>query len=108
MAGCEEADWTHLGGIGYSDYCDLIKDYQKNHMIRDYARPIITALQPVMNLQRLIPGRENSRVQVLPAIEYVTLGYAWPLRPLHAVHLRRDFQVEGRVDHTVAEPLQSL
>ena len=32
------------------------------------------ALQPIMYLQRYIPGMESAKVQVLPAVEQITVG----------------------------------
>ena len=53
---------------------DSVVDWQKLRMIREYARSMVASLQPMMSLQRFIPGMENKPVQVLPEIETVTLG----------------------------------
>ena len=54
--------------------CDGLAQDQKDRTTREYSRDIIKALQSVMQLQRFIPGMESAQIQVLPAIEYVTLG----------------------------------
>eukprot|EP00435_Cladocopium_sp_Y103_P032007 s698_g8.t1 len=60
---------------GTKEFCGTsVVGWQKSHMIREYARSMVASLQPVMMLQRFIQGMESAPVQVLPAIEYVTLG----------------------------------
>ncbi|CAK9032965.1 Patched domain-containing protein 3 (RND-type protein RNDEu-3) [Durusdinium trenchii] len=63
----EVNDWN-------KDYCEVVTQWQYNRTVREYAREIVTALQNVMQLQRYIPGMESAEIQVIPAIEYVTLG----------------------------------
>ena len=56
---------------------------QKSRFVRDTARDLVKALRLVMYLQRYVPGMETAAVQVLPAIQYVTLGpYAFITQPV--------------------------
>lgn len=65
----------YVGGMNdFDNVCDGLAQDQKDRTTREYSRDIIKALQSVMQLQRFIPGMESAQIQVLPAIEYVTLG----------------------------------
>ena len=65
------------------DTCQVAADYQKSRFVRDTARDLVRALRLVMYLQRYVPGMETAAVQVLPAIQYVTLGpYTYVSQPV--------------------------
>ena len=65
------------------DTCQVAADYQKSRFVRHTARDLVRALRLVMYLQRYVPGMETAAVQVLPAIQYVTLGpYTYVSQPV--------------------------
>lgn len=87
--------------VDYSDSisCNDICAWQKDRIVRSYAVSIVQALQPVMYLQRYIPGMESAAVQVLPAIKYVTLGpYAAYTQPISYVKYQGKGTIDPRYD----------
>jgi len=70
-----------------TDTCQSAADMQKSRFVRDTARDLVKALRLVMYLQRYVPGMETAAVQVLPAIQYVTLGpYAYITQPVSTLN----------------------
>jgi len=56
------------------DICDTIAEMTVSRVLNEACGYMAKALQPIMYLQRYIPGMESAKVQVLPAVEQITVG----------------------------------
>ncbi|CAE7868170.1 dfa, partial [Symbiodinium microadriaticum] len=79
--GCDMTVTDELTNNKYSlhwsnndDICDTIAEMTKSRILNEACGYMAKALQPIMYLQRYIPGMESAKVQVLPAVEQVSVG----------------------------------
>ncbi|CAE7801818.1 dfa [Symbiodinium sp. CCMP2592] len=56
------------------DICDTIAEMTVSRVLNEACGYMAKALQPIMYLQRYIPGMESAKVQVLPAVEQISVG----------------------------------